>query len=499
MKTAARLFTVSAASRAAVAQPGRHRSARLPIVPEAPDPVFFRADARGRWHESCCGSASTESVASCSMPGASARTRTSRRCSTRTPQVASGRRRRRSSCSWRSRARDVRLCCGRASAVESTRSGSPTHVLLPGFVPDDTLACLYTAATAVALPSLAEGFGLPAVEAAACGAPVLLSDLPAHRESLGDGGLYFAARDPAALAAALATMLDDEAARTALAIRGSAAVAELTWDAAAERLRDLLHEAAGPVSGSSLSFCMVTTFYPPHNFGGDGIYVHRLSNELARRGHRVTVVSAPDAHRAAGWDRGCCAGRAPERDARADRTPLGLGLAARHLPLRSSRTAGAPARRAFRAGALRRHPLPQRLARGRTRRPRLRRRRQALHDARALARLPDAHALAARPRALRAADLPALHARLPPSAAALALQRRCSSARRAHVDLFLSPEPIHDSRRTGERGFDRPMRHLPLLHPPDDAAEAVADARPEPDDRTSSSSRGSRSSRACRR
>ena len=50
------------------------------------------------------------------------------------------------------------------------------------------------------------------------------------------------------------------------------------------------------MSAISLSFCMVTTFYPPHNFGGDGIYVHRLSNELARRGHRVTVVSAPDAH-----------------------------------------------------------------------------------------------------------------------------------------------------------------------------------------------------------
>ena len=50
------------------------------------------------------------------------------------------------------------------------------------------------------------------------------------------------------------------------------------------------------MSESPLSFCMVTTFYPPHSFGGDGIYVHRLSNELARRGHRVTVVSAPDAH-----------------------------------------------------------------------------------------------------------------------------------------------------------------------------------------------------------
>src|SRR5512138_1202096 len=46
-----------------------------------------------------------------------------------------------------------------------------------------------------------------------------------------------------------------------------------------------------------LSFCMVTTFYPPYHFGGDGVQVHRLSNELARQGHRVTVVHTPDAYR----------------------------------------------------------------------------------------------------------------------------------------------------------------------------------------------------------
>jgi glycosyltransferase involved in cell wall biosynthesis len=49
------------------------------------------------------------------------------------------------------------------------------------------------------------------------------------------------------------------------------------------------------MSEQQLSFCMVTTFYPPHHFGGDAVYVHRLSNELARRGHRVTVVYSPDA------------------------------------------------------------------------------------------------------------------------------------------------------------------------------------------------------------
>lgn len=51
---------------------------------------------------------------------------------------------------------------------------------------------------------------------------------------------------------------------------------------------------------SQLSFCMVTTFYPPYHFGGDAMYVYRLSNALARRGHRVTVVHSVDAHRLLG-------------------------------------------------------------------------------------------------------------------------------------------------------------------------------------------------------
>lgn len=46
-----------------------------------------------------------------------------------------------------------------------------------------------------------------------------------------------------------------------------------------------------------LSFCMVTTFYPPHSFGGDAIFVQRLSSELARRGHEVHVVHCVDSYR----------------------------------------------------------------------------------------------------------------------------------------------------------------------------------------------------------
>lgn len=45
-----------------------------------------------------------------------------------------------------------------------------------------------------------------------------------------------------------------------------------------------------------LRFAMVTTFYPPYHFGGDGVYVHRLSNELARRGHEIEVVHCRDAY-----------------------------------------------------------------------------------------------------------------------------------------------------------------------------------------------------------
>jgi glycosyltransferase involved in cell wall biosynthesis len=244
MKTAARLFTVSAASRAAVAHRAGIESARLPIVPEAPDPVFFPRTpeevARELLRLGLDGDRGFVLYAGGISPHKNIETLLDAYA-----QVAFGR----TPPPQLVLVGDLERETYVSAAVEIRRRidalGITDHVLLPGFVPDDMLACFYTAATAVALPSLAEGFGLPAVEAAACGAPVLLSDLPAHRESLGDGGLYFAARDPAALAAALATMLDDEEARTALAIRGRAAVAELTWDAAAERLRDLLHEAAG--------------------------------------------------------------------------------------------------------------------------------------------------------------------------------------------------------------------------------------------------------------
>ena len=122
--------------------------------------------------------------------------------------------------------------------------GLGEDVVLPGFVSDEALACLYTGAAVVALPSLAEGFGLPAVEAAACGAPVVLSDIPAHRETLGDDALFFPPRDAAVLAERIRHLLGSDMLRRSLAERGRERVARYTWDAAAGSLRTLLHEAA---------------------------------------------------------------------------------------------------------------------------------------------------------------------------------------------------------------------------------------------------------------
>jgi glycosyltransferase involved in cell wall biosynthesis len=137
------------------------------------------------------------------------------------------------------------------SSAASVRDRIARHnlggaVRLPGYVSDETLACLCSAATAVVLPSLAEGFGLPAVEAAACGAPLALSELEAHRETLGEAALYFPAGDIRALTAALARLDRDEDLRRTLSDGARAAVANRTWDTAARELARLLSMTARP-------------------------------------------------------------------------------------------------------------------------------------------------------------------------------------------------------------------------------------------------------------
>jgi glycosyltransferase involved in cell wall biosynthesis len=84
-------------------------------------------------------------------------------------------------------------------------------------------------AAALVVPSWYEGFGLPALEALACGTPVVAADLPAHREVLGDQAELFPPGDPPALAAVLARVLRDPGGEAGRAARRTRA-AGFTWE-----------------------------------------------------------------------------------------------------------------------------------------------------------------------------------------------------------------------------------------------------------------------------
>ncbi len=110
------------------------------------------------------------------------------------------------------------------------------EVLFPGFVPDEELPALYSAADVLVTPSFYEGFGLPALEAMACGAPVIVSDVSSLPEVVGDAGVRIDPRDEAGLADALLRVIQDSALRAALRAAGLERARQFTWEGAAREL-----------------------------------------------------------------------------------------------------------------------------------------------------------------------------------------------------------------------------------------------------------------------
>ena len=88
---------------------------------------------------------------------------------------------------------------------------------MTGFVPDDDLVYLYSRAYALVQPSLLEGFGLPAVEAMACGTPVISSRAGSLPEVVGEAGVYFDPTDVGSIAGAIGGLLADPGHRDRLA------------------------------------------------------------------------------------------------------------------------------------------------------------------------------------------------------------------------------------------------------------------------------------------
>jgi glycosyltransferase involved in cell wall biosynthesis len=108
------------------------------------------------------------------------------------------------------------------------------HAHFTGYLPDREAAKLLNAAKALVFPSLAEGFGLPAVEAMACGTPVLSSDRGSLPEVVGDAGLYFNPEDVEDMAAQILGFLRDEGLQTRLSRLALERSGNFTWARAAE-------------------------------------------------------------------------------------------------------------------------------------------------------------------------------------------------------------------------------------------------------------------------
>ena len=129
-------------------------------------------------------------------------------------------------------------------AAQVTVLGLRDRVIFTGYLDDEDVVVLLNLASVLVLPSLMEGFGLPAVEAAACGCPVIATKASPLQGLLGDGGVYI---DPCedGIVQALAEVLASEERRARMGQCALAAAQRLTWEDAARQMMAVIHQVAG--------------------------------------------------------------------------------------------------------------------------------------------------------------------------------------------------------------------------------------------------------------
>jgi glycosyltransferase involved in cell wall biosynthesis len=128
---------------------------------------------------------------------------------------------------------------------EVRRLGIQGRVIFPGTIAEADLPGLYSGCALFVLPSLDEGFGLPAVEAMACGAPVIVSDRASLPEVVGDAALLVNPDEPAALTSAMERVLSSEQFAEELRQRGLIRAKAFTPDRTAGRVLELLKQVSG--------------------------------------------------------------------------------------------------------------------------------------------------------------------------------------------------------------------------------------------------------------
>lgn len=129
---------------------------------------------------------------------------------------------------------------GPSLVQRATALGIANRVRFLGFVPDAMLPALYAGALLVVIPSLYEGFGLPVLEAMACGTPVIASTGGGLREAAGDAALLVDPLDVEGLSRAMQWVLDDPRLRDALRARGIAHAAKFQWADTARHVLSVL-------------------------------------------------------------------------------------------------------------------------------------------------------------------------------------------------------------------------------------------------------------------
>jgi glycosyltransferase involved in cell wall biosynthesis len=129
------------------------------------------------------------------------------------------------------------------AAAEASAVHQRIH--FPGFIADEDLPALYNLATLFAFPSHYEGFGIPVLEAMACGVPVVCADNSSLPEVAGSAALLLESGDTPGLAGAMRRLLVDSSLRERLVEQGLEQAKRFTWERAAQRLLNVYNEVAG--------------------------------------------------------------------------------------------------------------------------------------------------------------------------------------------------------------------------------------------------------------
>ncbi|MCX5826613.1 MAG: glycosyltransferase family 1 protein [Deltaproteobacteria bacterium] len=135
-----------------------------------------------------------------------------------------------------------------ASDMEMINS-SPFYqdIVFTGYLPDQHLPLAYGRADVFVYPSLFEGFGLPCLEAMACGCPVVTSNTTSLPEVVGDTGILIDPLDPREIAAAIVAVLTDPTRRSLMASRGLERAKLFTWKHTAEKMLEIIDDLAKPL------------------------------------------------------------------------------------------------------------------------------------------------------------------------------------------------------------------------------------------------------------